>query len=169
MFNFLVSSGENISGGDNGGTDWLMFGLLGGVLGLAIVMIFLSRRRQRRMVGNQVAMLDRIRMGMRVKTVSGVIGRIKEIREEPSGMKTVLIETGNDKYCSYMQVDINAVMEIVSEEGAVPLPEPVVETPAEEFNAEAFVEQSNESREQTQEPGPKKKSSKSQPKDKPSQ
>ena len=141
----------------NGGSNLIMFLVMGGLIGLIIVMMFVQRRRQRQVMDTQATMLDRLRMGMRIKTVSGVIGRIKEIREEVSGLKTVLIETGNDKYNSFLQVDINAIMEIVGEPGMIvepavevgvtPEPQETKEEEAtEDFNAEDFVKKSNATR-----------------------
>jgi len=181
MFNFLLADN-----GDNGGSpDWIMFVILGGLIGLFVVMMVLNRRRQKRVMEGQVAMLDRLRMGMRVKTVSGVIGRIKEIREEVGGLRTVLIETGNDKFNSFMQVDINAVMEIVGEETLVPATPPAQAIPSgatehqpetfesmkarsregRDFDAAEFVEKSNNTRKKPT----KKPASKPQPTDTPPQ
>ncbi|MCL2587648.1 MAG: preprotein translocase subunit YajC [Firmicutes bacterium] len=157
MFQNLLAE-EN---GNGGGNEWIMFVILGAMVGLFIVMMFLNRRRQRRIMDEQVGMLDRLRMGMRIKTVSGVIGRIKEIREEVGGMRTILIETGNDKFSSFMQIDINAVMEIVGEAGHQAEAAPVIdhqpetfesmkerarEGREEDFNAAEFVEKSNSTR-----------------------
>ena len=153
MFNLISRwfDGRTEQSGGGGTTDWVMWAILGGLVGLFVVMIFLQRRRQRATMENQGAMLERIRMGMRIKTVSGVVGRIKEIREEFGGARYVLIETGNDKHSSFLQLDINAIMEVMGEESApAEIPAPVIEEPvapaAEEFNAAEFVEKSNATR-----------------------
>jgi len=153
IFNLL---NEN---GNGGGGEWVMFAILGGLVGLFILMMFLQRRRQRNMMETQGAMLDRLRMGMRVKTVSGVIGRIKEIREEVGGLRTVLIESGNDKFTSFMQVDINAIMEIVNDhseqvEQVEQVEQPKIEA-GDGFDVAEFVEKSNNERQSK----PKRKSS----------
>ena len=113
------------------------------------------------MMDTQVQMLDRLRKGMRIKTVSGVIGRIKEIREEFGGMRTVIIETGNDKYSSFLQLDINAIMEVVAEDipqiepeeqpEEKPVEQPAIEpaSPEENFDAAEFVNASNNTRKPT--------------------
>jgi hypothetical protein len=51
----------------------------------------------------------------------GVIGRIKEIREEAPGFKTILLETGDDKNLSSLIYEINAVQGIVNEEALMQL------------------------------------------------
>ena len=85
MLNLLL---ETVIGNSNtgGNQDWIMWALIGGVVGLFVVMIFLQRRRQRTMVDAQMAMLDRLRMGMRVKLVSGVVGveyRLCQLYRDP--------------------------------------------------------------------------------------
>lgn len=90
------------------------------MIGLIIlfgVMIWFSSRR-RKMAQTQVAQMhDGLRPGQRVRTVGGVVGRIKEIREESPGFKTVLLETGNAKNPAFMLFDIQAIYGIVPEEG----------------------------------------------------
>ncbi|KAI4453338.1 queuine trna-ribosyltransferase [Holotrichia oblita] len=53
----------------------------------------------------------------RVRTVGGIIGRIKEIREEGPGVKTVLLQTSDDKNPAYALFDIQAIYGVIAEEG----------------------------------------------------
>jgi preprotein translocase YajC subunit len=122
-------------------------------------MILLSSRRRKSAQQKAEQMLDTLRPGNRVRTVGGVVGRIKEIREESPGMKTVLLQTGNDKYPSFMLFDINAIFGIFPEEGhtidGAPVLKPrepqtetlingevVSEGKSTEFDAKAYVEKS---------------------------
>jgi len=87
-----------------------MFVLLG-------LMLYFGSRRRRAMQSQVNQMHEQLRPGQRVRTVGGVVGRIKEIREEAPEFKTVLIQTGNDKHPAYMLFDIQAIYGIVPEEG----------------------------------------------------
>ena len=90
------------------------------LLGLVVlfgVMIFLSSKRRRSTQQQILKMHDELRPGQRVRTVGGVVGRIKEIREESPGFKTVLIETGSAKFPAHMLFDVQAIYGIIAEEG----------------------------------------------------
>ena len=86
---------------------------------LVIGLMLVSSNRKRRSAHEQITkMHDELRTGQRVRTVGGVVGRIKEIREESREMKTVLLETGSDKVGkSFMLFDIQAIYGVVAEEG----------------------------------------------------
>lgn len=96
-------------------TDTMEFILLGALLGVFVIMAMGQSRRRRAVSDQQSAMIDRLRPGMRVKTVAGLIGRIKEIREENAALKTVLLETGTGTMVGYQLVDINAIMMVMDE------------------------------------------------------
>ena len=112
------------------------------VVGLVLMMIWSNRRR--RTAQEQVdKMLDSLRPGQRVRTGSGIIGRIKEIREEVPAhtnekgitvpaVKSVLLQTGTDKYPAYMLIDIYAIYNVMSEEGHTIEGLPVMNLPAPE-------------------------------------
>ena len=89
---------------------------LGVILLLFVGMIMAQTRRRRTAQAEYAGMLDTLRTGMRVKTVGGVIGKIKEIREEAPGFKTVLLETGTDKNPSLVLYDFQAIYGIVDDE-----------------------------------------------------
>jgi|GEM_PF-2237642 len=111
-------------------TIYVTFGLL---VALALMIWFSSRRRK--VTQDQVMkMHDELRPGQRIRTVGGVVGRIKEIREESPGFRTVLLETGNAKYPAYMLFDIQAVYGIVPEEGHTLSGSPIID-PAASANA----------------------------------
>jgi len=97
-------------------TNWVTWAIFGGFVGIFAVMIMLQTRRRRTAQAEYSGMLETLRPGIRVKTVGGVIGRIKEIREEAPGFKTVLLETGSDKNTSFVLYDLQAVYGIVDDE-----------------------------------------------------
>ena len=90
--------------------------LIGVLLVGMIVLMFIQGRRQKKAQSDYLAMLDTLRPGVRVKMASGLLGRIKEIREEAPNFKTVVITTGEDKNAAEMTFVIEAVQGIVNEE-----------------------------------------------------
>ncbi|MDR0461869.1 MAG: preprotein translocase subunit YajC [Christensenellaceae bacterium] len=75
------------------------------------VLVASQSRRRKTQQAEYTGMLDTLRVGTKVKTVGGVIGVIKEIREEAPGFKTVLLETP-----SLIRYDLQAIYGIVNEE-----------------------------------------------------
>ena len=134
---------------------WLLLVLVA-VVG---VMIFFQMRRRRAMNQQVTSMIDALRPGQRVKTVGGVIGRIKEIREEVPGLKTILLETGDPKNPTLVLYDIQAIYGVISDEAvaqaqaAAQATPQLAEQPAkvseEAFDAKTYVEKSNKSRQST--------------------
>ena len=144
--------------------------LLGGLVLIFIVMIMFQMRRRKRVMAEQESLLDRLRPGMRIKTVAGTIGRIRELRDEGGGLRTILIETGHGSQMSFMLIDFQAVLAVMDD----PMVTPSVITPSsdvapmtlqtgaaeadctftqmkaeargEDFDAKEFVEKSNKSR-----------------------
>lgn len=132
MFKFLAST--------PGPETWILPAVL--VIGLVVMMVW-SRRRNKNARAEAEKMLDELRPGQRVRTYSGIIGRIKEIREETPAhtndkgvnvpaVKTVLLETGADKSTSFMLFDIQAIHGIIPEEGHTIEGMPVKSLPAPE-------------------------------------
>jgi len=89
---------------------------LGVIVLLFIVMVMAQTRKRKSAQAEYTGMLDTLRSGMRVKTVGGVIGKIREIREEAPGFKTVLLETGDPKNPSLVLYDLQAIYGIVDDE-----------------------------------------------------
>jgi preprotein translocase subunit YajC len=87
-----------------------------GFLIILAVMIFYQSHRRKSVQAEYQGMLDTLRQGMRVRTVGGVIGKIIEIREDASGFRTVLLETGTDGKPSFVLYDIQAIYGIVDDE-----------------------------------------------------
>lgn len=79
------------------------------ILGVMVVMMFLSSRKQKKEQKAYAAMLDELQVGDEVTMTCGMIGRIVSIKDE-----TVLIETGRDRVkirflrSSVQRVDVKA-------------------------------------------------------------
>ena len=121
MVNLLLNTGQNIL------ADPMMYLLLGVIIFFTF-MVFSNSKKRRRAYEQIRQMQDELRPGQRIRTVDGVVGRIKEIREESPELKTVLLQTGNDKCCGYVLLDICAVFGVIPEEGhtleGAPAPKP---------------------------------------------
>ena len=120
-------------------TDPMTFILLGMVVLLGFMMV-MSAKRRRRTHEQITKMHDELRVGHRIRTVGGVVGRIKEIREESKELKTVLIQTGSDKYPAYMLFDIQAVYGVIAEEGHTLEGAPVPKAQANETDLTADID-----------------------------
>ncbi len=90
--------------------------LIGAIIIVMAVMVVVSGRRQKKAQEDYMGMLDTLRPGVKVKMVSGLLGRIKEIREELPGFKTVTLNIGEDKNVIEMTFVIEAVQGVVNEE-----------------------------------------------------
>lgn len=93
--------------------QYILIGIL--LVGMVVLMV-VQGRRQKKAQDDYLAMLDTLRVGIKVKMASGLLGRIKEIREEAPGFKTVVIETGDPKNPVLMTFVLEAVQGIVNEE-----------------------------------------------------
>ena len=81
-----------------------------------VALMFVQGSRQKKAQADYLAMLDTLRPGVKVKMASGLLGRIKEIREEAPGFKTVTLSIGENKNAVEMTFVIEAVQGIVNEE-----------------------------------------------------
>lgn len=93
--------------------SYILIGVL--LLGMVVLML-VQGRRQKKAQEDYTAMLDTLRPGVKVKMASGLLGRIKEIREIAPGFKTVTLSVGEDKNVIEMTFVIEAVQGIVNEE-----------------------------------------------------
>ncbi len=93
--------------------SYILIGVL--LIGM-VVLMFVQGRRQKKAQDDYMAMLDTLRPGVKVKMASGLLGRIKEIREEAPGFKTITLNVGEDKNVTEMTFVIEAVQGIVNEE-----------------------------------------------------
>ncbi len=90
--------------------------MLGAVLIAMFVFMGMQGRKQKKAQDDYMAMLDSLRPGVKVKMASGLLGRIKEIREEAPGFKTITLNIGDDKNLVPMTFVIEAVQGVVNEE-----------------------------------------------------
>lgn len=90
--------------------------MLGFILVAMVAFMIVQGRRQKKAQDDYLAMLDTLRPGVKVKMASGLLGRIKEIREEAPGFKTITLNIGEDKNTVAMTFVIEAVQGIVNEE-----------------------------------------------------
>ena len=95
------------------GSNIVSYILIGVLLVGMIALMLVQGRRQKKAQADYLAMLDTLRPGVKVKMASGLLGRIKEIREEAPGFKTVTLNIGDDKNVVEMTFVIEAVQGIV--------------------------------------------------------
>lgn len=98
------------------GSNIVSYILIGVLLAGMIALMLVQGRRQKKAQADYMAMLDTLRPGVKVKMASGLLGRIKEIREEAPGFKTITLNIGDDKNVVEMTFVIEAVQGIVNEE-----------------------------------------------------
>jgi len=98
------------------GSNIVSYILIGVLLVGMIALMLVQGRRQKKAQEDYMAMLDTLRPGVKVKMASGLLGRIKEIREEAPGFKTITLNIGDDKNAVEMTFVIEAVQGIVNEE-----------------------------------------------------
>ena len=111
--------------------------MLGAVVIAMFVFLLLQGRKQKKAQEDYMGMLDSLRPGVKVKMASGLLGRIKDIREEAPGFKTVTLNIGEGKNVVEMTFVIEAVQGIVNEEA-------ISRLQAEKLAAEANNESSKE-------------------------
>ena len=99
-----------------GSSNIVSYILIGVLLVGMVVLMLVQGRRQKKAQEDYTAMLDTLRPGVKVKMASGLLGRIKEIREIAPGFKTVTLNVGEDKNVIEMTFVIEAVQGIVNEE-----------------------------------------------------
>ena len=100
------------------------------VIALVLVGMYVFSYIRRRKYNQQVSeTLNNLKAGDKVKTYSGFYGTIISIKETTDG-KVALLETGEGKYKSYSEIDLNAIYGVDSKapvvydkEGTVVMPE----------------------------------------------
>lgn len=99
LFNLLTDD-------PNQGGGWVTYVILGvviaAVIGLLIWQSYSNKKRQKE--ANE--MLTKLQKGDKIKTIGGVCGYLVEVNEEEN---TIVIETGNDEFKSYVKFDRNAI------------------------------------------------------------
>ena len=93
---------------------WIVFVLLA----LIIVLYIVSAVRRKKYNEQNQQMLNDLKPGVKVKTYSGIYGKIVSIKETTDG-KVVLLELGEGSKTSYMSVDANAIFGVDQKEDVV--------------------------------------------------
>ena len=107
------------------------------VVVLIVLPMFTNKRRNKAV--NEL--YDSIRPGDVIKTVGGIIGEVKEVRQITPVDKQMVIETGDDGNKTTMVFDIQAVYQVMSKANA---PAPAAEAPAEPVKTEAAADEKSE-------------------------
>ena len=94
---------------------WSQWVLIGVLVLLIFAYPFIARARNKRENEKLIERTNSLKRGDKILTTSGVYGKILEVREE-DGAKKVVIETGNDKYKSYMTIDAYAIYTVLNDE-----------------------------------------------------
>ena len=132
MFNFLVGKVEP--------QTIIMIVLLVVMVGVLIVLPMFTNKRRNKAIND---LHSSLRPGDVIKTVGGIVGTIKEIKDISPVDKEMVVETGvGDNKCT-MVFDIQAVYQVLSKVDApavAPEAQPFEELPKEEPVEEKFIE-----------------------------
>ena len=141
--------------GNNAGTPWESYILMGVLLAIIVVFMVLNRQSQKKRQQEAMNMLNAIQPGNKVKTIGGVCGVVVEVCPEDN---TFILETGSEASGkSYIKFDKQAVYQtdaVAAKEEVAPIEAPVVEetaAPAEEVFEEITAEPAEEAAEEATE------------------
>lgn len=119
---------------------WQHWVLIGLIVVLIIAYPLLTNMRNKKENERLIEQTNSLKRGDKILTRSGVYGTILEVRQEENGAKTVVFETGNDKYKSYMTIDAYAVYAVLNDKPEtkeeIKIKEPKAETKVEEKQVE---------------------------------
>lgn len=142
------------------------YGLLIVLVVALVVLMFISFNRRKKEDTYRNELLKKVIPGAKIKTYYGLYGKVLKITETTDG-KILLIETGEDKKVSYMNIHINAVYgidekeEVTLDENGLPVDTEKKETKSESEKkfeelekqlAEKEKEKEKESKEEVVEP-----------------
>lgn len=84
------------------------------VLAVFVVFMFVMPMFNRRKADSQYkVMLDNVKTGYKIKTIGGIIGTVVDVDNTNPAQKLVTIETGMGNNKATMQIDINAVYQVL--------------------------------------------------------
>lgn len=138
------------------------YGLLIVLVVALVVLMFISFNRRKKEDTYRNELLKKVIPGAKIKTYYGLYGKVLKITETTDG-KILLIETGEDKKVSYMNIHINAVYgidekeEVTLDENGLPVDTEKKETKSEsekkfEELEKQLAEKENETKEEVVEP-----------------
>lgn len=124
---------------------WQHWVLIGLIVILVIAYPLLTNMRNKKENERLIEQTNSLKRGDKILTRSGVYGTILEVRQEENGAKTVVFETGNDKYKSYMTIDAYAIYAVLNDKPEtkeeIKIKEPKVEEKTETKVEEKPVEE----------------------------
>ena len=108
MLNFLMmfEDSSNQGSGTQGGSDLILWIILGVMIIIIIVMNVIQRKKQKKQAEE---MTSNLVLGATITTIGGIVGRLVKIEEE-SG--SYYIETGMDDNKHYLQIVKNAIYSV---------------------------------------------------------
>ncbi len=98
-----------------------------------VALFVLSYFRNKKYMQNQQNLLNDLQVGSRVLTKTFIYGTIEKIWETTDG-KVVLIKTGEDDKCSYLEMNIDGIYSVDQKEEVVNVDEVMTETDSEPQN-----------------------------------
>ena len=149
MISLILDGAAETGANGRGWFQWVAIGLI--VLLLIAYPILMSRRNK---AENKKMMehTNSLKKGDEVITNAGVYGKVIEIKQEGEAKK-VVIETGNDKFKSYMTIDAYAIYSVLNKEPVKPAEDKKADAKKEEKKAEVKVEEKKEAKkEEVKEP-----------------
>ena len=104
MLNLFLTENAGDKAGAQGGSWWIYVVLIV----MVIVMLVLPTITNRRRMKEYNQMLDQLRVGDKVRTIGGVVGRVTKITTK-GDVKTFILETGAKGSKTTMEFDMAAV------------------------------------------------------------
>ncbi len=95
--------------GENAGTGWVSYVLIGVLVVILIVSMVLMNRRSKKREQEAQQLIDAVKPGNKVKTIGGICGIVVEVNPEED---TFVLETGNEANGKcYMKFVRQAILE----------------------------------------------------------
>lgn len=134
------------------GMGWFQWVAIGLIVLLLIAYPILMSRRNKAENKKMMEQTNSLKKGDEVITNAGVYGKVIEIKQEGEAKK-VVIETGNDKFKSYMTIDAYAIYSVLNKEPVKPAEDKKADAKKDEKKAEVKVEEKKEAKkEEVKEP-----------------
>ena len=97
-------------------TQWILLGVIALlIICYPIFIVFKNKKEQEK--ANQLT--NSLKVGKEVLTSSGVYGTVVDIQEKENG-KIVTLQTGTEKYTSYISVDVLAIYAVLNPDPVEP-------------------------------------------------
>ena len=107
LFSLLAPENATSSSAAGGGSTWMSWVLILGLVAILVVFFIFSNRSNKKRQKETQDMLDAVKPGNKVKTIGGVCGIVVEVNDEDN---TFVIETGNElNGKSYLKFDKGAI------------------------------------------------------------